>query len=190
MTKQKQITFYNNYPHAGRQASEFMYFGIGRHWNSRIKEIFESDVVQAQLFHDFNKYAKFMERRVNKKGSVRRSQGHVTYSYNQTDKPICLDLSDWRCERIGRPYSFDEYVCNGACHTIVNSLLLTARIAFPDRPWIIVSSVRHSTVWDQCVTFFDMNWLALNISATYCAISTVFNDESDFLKEGELLELV
>ena len=173
--------------HAGRQASHFKYFDLGRHWNSRIRNIFESDVVQAQLFQDFNKHVKSRERRIN---SERKLSHHVTYSYLQTDKPISWDSCDWRSSRVGRPYSFDQYVCHGACHCIVNSLLLTARIAYPDSPWIIVSGKHHSTVWDQYLTFFDMNYFALKVSPEECAINTVLDHESIILEEGELLELV
>lgn len=55
----------NTYPHASRQACDFRYFDLGRHWNSRLRDIFESDVVQAQIFHDFSKFLKDKERRFN-----------------------------------------------------------------------------------------------------------------------------
>ena len=177
----------DNYHPLGSKASDFRYFDLGRYWNSGIRNIFESAAVQAQLFQDFNKFVKGKEHRLN---SDRASSNHVTYSYNQTDKPIRWDSTDWRCSRIGRPHSFDEYVCHGACHCIVNSLLLTARIAYPDKPWVIVNGTRHSTVWDQCLTFFDMNYFALKVSPEECAINTVLDQESIFLEEGELLQLV
>lgn len=183
------MTFNSNRQHVGRQARDFRYFDLGKHWNSRIKNIFESDVVQAQLFQDFNKFVKGKERRFNKWRSDSGSSNHVSYEYSQTDKPIRWDSCDWRCGRIGRPYSFDEYVCHGACHWIVNSILLTAIIAYPDQPWVIVSSPNHSTVWDQGLTFFDINYFALKVSPEDCAISTVFDDECHILGEGVLLDL-
>ena len=99
------MTSHDNHAYLGRPASDYWYFDLGRHWNSRIKNVFESDVVQAQLFHDFNKFVKGKELRLN---SDCASSNHVTYSYNQTDKPIRWDSTDWRCSRIGRPDSFDE----------------------------------------------------------------------------------
>ena len=176
----------SNHRHTGRQANDFRYFDLGRHWNSRIRRIFESDFVQAQLFQDFQKFVKGKERRLN---SDRGSSHQVTFEYTQTDKPIRWDSVDWRCGRIGRPYSFDEYVCHGACHYIVNSLLLTAKIAYPDRPWVIVSGKHHSTVWDQCLTFFDMNYFALKVSPEDCANNTVLNSECIILDERVLLDL-
>ena len=180
------MTNFNNPPIAGRQASDFRYFDLGRYWNSRLKNIFESDFVQAQLFKDFQKFVKGKERRLN---SERGSSHQVTYEYAQTDKPIRWDFCDWRSSRIGRPYLFDEYVCHGACHCIVNSLLLTAKIAYPNILWVIVSGRNHSTVWDKELTFFDMNYFALKVSAEDCASNTVLDNESVILQVGVLLDL-
>ena len=180
------MTFNNNLRHVGCQASDFRYFDLGRHWNSKIRRIFESDIVQAQLFQDFQKFVKAKERLLI---SLSRSSHQVTNVYAQTDKPIRWDSCDWRSNRIGRPYSFDEYVCHGACHCIVNSLFLTAKIAFPEKPWVIVSGRNHSTVWDQDITFFDMNYFALKVTAGDCAINTVLDNECLILQEDELLLL-
>lgn len=163
-----------------RSPSDFGYFDLGRHWNKIIRPVFESESIQEQLFRDFSKFEKAKDHRFN---------FHRTFCYVPSDKPIKLDSSDWRCFRRGRPFSFDEYICYGACHWIVNALLLTARIVFPDRPWIIVSGQKHSTVWDQDSTFFDMNYFALKVSPEECAINTVLHPESVFLRMGELLKL-
>jgi hypothetical protein len=177
---------FNNTPSVGRQASDFRYFDLGRYWNSRIRTIFESDVVQEQLVRDFEKFVKAKEHRLN---SVRGSSHQVTFTYNPAEKPIRWDFCDWRSTRIGRPFSFDDYVCHGACHSIVNALFLTAKIAYPEIPWVIVSGKNHSTVWDQNLTFFDMNYFALKVSAEDCAINTVFDNECMILQEDELLIL-
>lgn len=189
LIRNKKMTIYNNHPHVGRQASDFRYVDLGKHWNSRIKPVFESDVVQAQLFQDFGKFVRARNMRFYGIHSDIEWQNYPTYSYFQTVKPVRWDNSDWRSRKIGRPYSFDDYICFGACHCIVNSLLLTARIAYPDNPWVIVSGKHHSTVWDQCLTFFDMNYFALKVSPEDCAINTVLNQECIILAEGELLEL-
>lgn len=183
------MTTSGNQPYVNRQASDFRYFDLGRHWNSKLRAIFESDVVQAQLFQDFTKFQKSRARRFNPNYIDQGLSGIGTFSYLPTDKPRRCDFSEWRSLRIGRPYSFDDYVCYGACHWIVNSLLITARIAYPNKPWIIVCGDHHSTVWDQDVTFFDMNYYALKVSSEDCALSTVLDPESVFLYEGELREL-
>jgi hypothetical protein len=47
----------------------------------------------------------------------------------------------------------------------VNFNLRLAMLVSPRRPWTIVTSDRHSTVWDQGGTLFDMNFLALGVPA-------------------------
>jgi hypothetical protein len=137
-----------------RSPSDFRYFDIGRHWNKVLKPVFESEGIQEQLFQDFSKHVKNRERRLN--AATSNPSYHRTLCYDPAEKPKRWDPSDWRCFKRGRPLSFDEYVCYGACHCIVNSLLMAARITFPYRPWIIVSGQRHSTVWDQdCTELFS-----------------------------------
>jgi hypothetical protein len=170
-----------------RTPSDFRYFDIGRHWNNVLKPLFESETIQEQLVHDFSKHVKNRERRFN--ATISNPAHHRTWCYDPAEKPKRWDPSDWRCDRKGRPYSFDEYICYGACHCIVNSLLLAVRIAFPNRPWIIVIGQRHSTVWDQDCTLFDMNYFALKVSPEECAIETVLHPNAEFLGIGELLEL-
>jgi len=183
------MTIDNNHPNLVRQASNFRYFDIGKHWNSMIKPVFESDAVQAQLFQDFGKFIRAREKGFYGFNSDAEWQNYPSYSYFQTVKPIRWDNSDWRCGRVGRPYSFNDYLCYGACHWIVNALLMTARIVYPNRPWIIVVGDKHSTVWDQAYTFFDMNYFALKVSPEDCALNTVLHPESEFFKEGELREV-
>lgn len=163
--------------------SKYQYVDIGRIWNSKLKEIFESDEVQHQLFRDFNSYLQTRSRLFQLKGSY----SSPPLKYLMTDRPIRFDPSDWRRYRVGRPYSFDEYVCYGACHWIVNSLLIAAKIAFPNKPWIIVKGRAHSTVWDQADTFFDMNYFALKVSPDDCARNTIFDGDTVFFGENELV---
>jgi hypothetical protein len=172
-----------------RSPSNFRYFDLGRHWNGTIKPVFESEIIQAQLFQDFGKFVRAREMRYFGIHSDIEWQNYPSYTYFQAVKPIRLDNSDWRCGRVGRPYSFNDYICYGACHWIVNALLMTARIVYPDRPWIIVIGDKHSVVWDQDYTFFDMNYLALKVLPEDCATNTVLHPDSVFLKEGELREL-
>ena len=77
----------------------------------------------------------------------------------------------------------------GACHWIVNTLLYTANIAFPKEQWQIITSDRHSTVWDGKQTFFDMNFMALKVPAQYCAEVTLLAPDSEVLSIGEYLHL-
>jgi len=187
ITQMRYSTYEVQADRINRSPSDFRYFDIGRYWNKVLKPLFESAAIQEQLFQDFSKHVNNRKRRFN--ATMSNPVHHRTWCFDRADKPKKWDPSDWRYTRNGRPFSFDEYVCYGACHCIVNSLLIAARIAFPNRPWIIVSGQRHSTVWDQDCTFFDMNYFALKVSPEVCAIETVLHPDAEFLGMGELLEL-
>lgn len=75
--------------------------------------------------------------------------------------PESADPSDWSIEHRGRRPEYWKYVCATACHWVVNFNLRLAMLAEPNRPWRILTSSLHSTVWDGSATLFDMNFLAL-----------------------------
>ena len=50
----------------------------------------------------------------------------------------------------------------------MNFNLRLVQLVEPERPWQIVTSVAHSTVWDGKQTLFEFNFLALGISADDC----------------------
>jgi hypothetical protein len=56
---------------------------------------------------------------------------------------------------------------------VVNFNLKLAQLVAPDRPWRIVTSHNHSTVWDGDSTLFDLNGLALINDADECFRFTV-----------------
>jgi hypothetical protein len=41
-------------------------------------------------------------------------------------------------------------------------------LAEPERPWRIITSDKHSTVWDGKRTRFDLSFLALGVSPQEC----------------------
>ena len=41
-------------------------------------------------------------------------------------------------------------------------------LVMPERPWWIINSVKHSTVWDSEETLFDFNFQAFGIDANEC----------------------
>jgi hypothetical protein len=47
---------------------------------------------------------------------------------------------------------------------LVNFNLKLVSLAEPERPWRIITSDNHSTVWDGKRTLFDLNFLALGVS--------------------------
>jgi hypothetical protein len=56
----------------------------------------------------------------------------------------------------------------GACHWLVNFNLKLAMLVEPEKPWRIVTSDKHSTVWDGAHTLFEFNFLAFGIPAQEC----------------------
>jgi hypothetical protein len=84
-------------------------------------------------------------------------------------KPAELDGCDWRFfdgegnARRGWPPAFWGYAIHASCHWVVNFCLRLAELVEPRRPWRIVTSQKHSTVWDGAETLFDINFLALGV---------------------------
>lgn len=80
--------------------------------------------------------------------------------------PSDYDSCDWRFMTAGRHPEFWDFVCHSACHWIVDLALFVAMKAYPDIPWRIVTSKRHSTVWNGDLknpVMFDLNFLALKV---------------------------
>jgi hypothetical protein len=61
-----------------------------------------------------------------------------------------------------------DYVKHAACHWLVNFALRLAMLVEPKKTWRIITSDKHSTVWDGKNTLFDFNFLAFGISAEEC----------------------
>ena len=79
---------------------------------------------------------------------------------------VCqMDSCDWRYGhgRKGPEPAYWSYVCHAACHWTCNLHLYVARHAEPKVPWRIISSHKHSTVWDGAHRLWDGNFLALGI---------------------------
>ena len=82
--------------------------------------------------------------------------------------PARFDCGDWRCFRRGKPPRFWWYVSYYACFWLVNFNLHLAQLMEPHRPWRIVWSEEHATVWDGDWTLFDLNFIALEVSTEDC----------------------
>lgn len=76
---------------------------------------------------------------------------------------------DWRhTGHVGRQPAFWRYVKFGACHWLVNAALRLAMLTLPERDWRVVTSDKHSTVWDSKHTLFDLQYQALSVSPAEC----------------------
>jgi hypothetical protein len=102
--------------------------------------------------------------------TLRKDFGKFTVSrggrfFEEGTVPAAYDSCDWRWDRRGRQPAFWNYVCHSACHWLVNLNLKLAQKAEPKREWRILTSDKHSTVFDGVDTLFDMNFSALGVKA-------------------------
>jgi hypothetical protein len=120
------------------------YYDIKRHWTKKIEPHLANDKVQDALVTDFNKF----------------TFGRWKQRFKRGDLPQDFESCVWGREHKGPMPRFWQYVKHGACHWLVNFNLELAMQVEPNRIWRIVTSQRHSTVWDGNITLFDMNFFA------------------------------
>lgn len=83
--------------------------------------------------------------------------------------PSDYDSCDWRYfqeGRRGRKPAYWDYVCYSACHWVCDLALYVASEHAPQFKWRIVTSQKHSTVWNGCKknpVLFDINFSALGV---------------------------
>jgi hypothetical protein len=163
------------------------YYDFKKHWTKTIKPIMESPQAKMILDRDFEHYinvkrANYVEYAMSKGLSTTE---HGWY-FTQGCLPADYDSCDWRH---GRLPAWNKYVCHGACHWIVNTLLYVAMTAYPNQTWRIVSSPQHSTVWDGENILFDLNYLTIGVSVEECVNIAFMNNETVILNVGEYLAL-
>jgi hypothetical protein len=115
--------------------------------------------VQRVLVRDFNKL----------------TYGKWRKPFTNAMRPFEFENCDWHASHRGRRPAYWEYVKHGACHWLCNFWLVTAEHVLPDRPWRIITSKEHSTVWDGDETLFDFNFQAFGIDPNECFVMA--NDE-------------
>jgi len=124
------------------------YYDVRRHWTKKIKPHLADDRLNAILVRDFNRY----------------TYGRWGKRFVAGMIPADFDCHcDWRCRHRPPGPRFWRYVASGACHALVNFNLRLAELAESTRPWRILTSDRHSTVWDGDLTLFDLNFLAMGV---------------------------
>jgi hypothetical protein len=122
------------------------YYPITKKW-AKIKPHIENKIVQDILVQDFNKY----------------TMGLWGKPFTKGMKPFDFESCDWHCERRGRRPEYWDYVKHAACHWLVNFNLELAKLVEPKKEWRIVTTQKHSTVWDGGEILFDFNFSALQI---------------------------
>lgn len=137
---------------------KIQYYPIAKHWR-RLKPFFEYP--ESEQFWRLN-MRDYYEQRMLKH--------QIPYQHDESkySTPSDYDSCDWRWCRPGRHPQFWNYVCHSACHWLVDCNLFVATNALPQFQWRIVSSPKHSTVWNgdaKNPVLFDLNFLALEVSA-------------------------
>jgi hypothetical protein len=146
------------------------YYNPTKNWK-KLKPIMESSNAMSILNNDFNKF----------------TMGRWNEHFPMNKFPRDFESCDWECDLgRGRRPEYFKYVKHSACHWIVNFNLFVISKAEPNRDWRIVTSPKHSTVWDGKYTIYDLNFLALGIS---CDEAFQLADEGEHLSIGELLEV-
>jgi hypothetical protein len=132
--------------------AKIRYYDLRRHWTKRIMPHLADKELNAILVRDFNRY----------------TFGRWQKQFRPGDLPCEFETLDWDERDRGPDPRFWAYVAAHASYWLVNFTLRLATLAEPKHSWRILTSDRHSTVWDGKRTLFDFKFLALGISATEC----------------------
>lgn len=146
------------------------YYDVMRHWR-RVRPHLADPIVANVLVFDFNLY----------------TYGRWKQPFEPGMVPHEFESCDWWLSHRGRKPAFWQYVKHAACHWLVNFNLELAKASVSDRVWRVITSDRHSTVWDGEQTLFDMNFLALGVAPAEAYRMARRNGE--ILKPGEHLDL-
>jgi hypothetical protein len=127
------------------------YYDLRRNWKKVERHISNPRVADV-LVRDFNRF----------------TYGRCRQRFTAGQYPFDFESCDWWISHRGRQPRFWKYVKHAACHWTANWALGLAQLVRPDRPWRIITSNKHSTVWDGKDTLFDFNFLALGVTPEEC----------------------
>jgi hypothetical protein len=151
----------------------FRYYNLkGSNWTRKIVPHLGDPLLNNILIEDFNRF----------------TFGTWAQPFKPGQFPDEFESCDWRCGHQGPYPRFWRYVKHSACHWIVNFALQLAQLVVPEQPWRILSSPRHSTVWDGASTLFDFNFQAMGITADAC-FECACGEDGEELYPGEYLPL-
>lgn len=128
------------------------YYDLKRHWTRRIEPHLADAKLNDVLVRDFNLFT--------------YGRWRQPFAYGQF--PREFESCDWCWDHRGPEPRFWRYVKHPACHWLVNFNLRLAQLVEPGREWRILTSDKHSTVWDGDRTLFDLNFLALGVPPDEC----------------------
>jgi hypothetical protein len=128
------------------------YYDLSRNWTRKIMPHLGEKKLNEILVRDFNKF----------------TYGRWQQRFGRGEFPRDYETCDWDIGYRGRRPRYWAYVKQAACHWLVNFNLRLAELAEPRRSWRILTSDRHSTVWDGDRTLFDLNYSAFRIPPQEC----------------------
>jgi hypothetical protein len=150
-------------PSATSQSKTMKYYDLKKNWR-RVKPHLTDRKLNDILVRDFNKF----------------TFGRWGQTFTYGNLPREFESCDWDIDHRGKHPAFWQYVKHAACHWLVNFSLRLAMLVEPEKPWRIITSEGHSTVWDGGDTLFDFNFKAFGIDPNRC-FETAFEKE---LKPG------
>jgi hypothetical protein len=136
-------------PSPYESAKAVKYYDLNKNWSKRIRPHLGDPLLNEVLVRDLNKY----------------TTGLWGTPFTAGMYPEDVENVDWRWRHRGREPRFWKYVKHGACHWTCNFSLRLAMLSEPGRPWRIITSEEHSTVWDGQETLFEFALLALGVDA-------------------------
>ena len=148
--------------------NDLKYYDLKCNWR-KVKRHIEHPEVQALLVRDFNRF----------------TWGRWRQKFEPGMLPTQFESCDWQFEHRGKPPAFWSYTKHSACHWLTNFSLRLAQLVEPNRQWRIITSQKHSTVWDGGSFLFDFNFQAMGISPKEC-FELAYEKE---LKPDELLQV-
>jgi hypothetical protein len=138
-------------PFSGAKPEEMRYYSLTRNWR-RVEPHLADEGLNDTLVRDFDKF----------------TYGRWRKRFTRGMFPRDFESCDWDLEHRGREPRFWQYVKHAACHWLVNFTLRLAELTLPRQPWRVITSDKHSTVWDGGTTLFDFNFQALGVPAPEC----------------------
>jgi hypothetical protein len=108
------------------------YYDLKRNWTKKVLPHLKHPEVKRVLARDMNKYL---------------AQWGKTFKHGDAPQNH-FDGCDWGWDHRGRRPRFWAYTFHRACHWLVNFNLELAMRVEPSRTWRILTSDKHSTVWD------------------------------------------
>ena len=146
------------------------YYDLKRHWTKKIEPHLANKQLNNILVRDMNKF----------------TMGRWCKPFVHGKYPCEYESCDWSLDHKGPAPRYWKYAKHAACHWLVNFNLKLATLVKPaERNWRIVTSDKHSTVWDGAKTLFEFNFLAFGIPAQEC-FDLAFQDGA-VLRPGKYL---